>query len=311
MNIKTITSVDGVNTVDFGSAASRFYWFKNIGTTTVYVSGDPDITAGGDGVAELAAGGSVCIETLGGKVYILGAGKVQIHNTGDKFCPFKSAPVSSGGGVIIPLNVVEPGSYWAKDYGCDGFDPVNVSNMYKKLYEQLTGELPDVTDDNGNIIPDAVTNSDNDAFADYLSHISFGADGGSVTSHGLDGDTEFKFEVYVIKIIYADGSVAYSTSVKLTTRNLVTGQENVKNTNGYSSRAGEPAHRVKITDVSVSSSAVNIKFDFINGSTGDVINYQTVQATVGSVGGTSFRGEKDWGSSVTQNSEPSEIKDYS
>lgn len=103
MNIKTITSVNGVNTVDFGSAASRFYWFKNIGTTTVYVSGDPDISAGGDGVAELAAGGSVCIETLGGKVYILGAGKVQIHNTGDKFCPFKSAPVSSGGGVNVKI----------------------------------------------------------------------------------------------------------------------------------------------------------------------------------------------------------------
>lgn len=212
---------------------------------------------------------------------------------------------------IIPLNVAEPGSYWAKDYGCDGFDPVNVSNMYKKLYEQLTGDLPDVPDDNGNIIPDAVTNSDDDAFADYLSHISFGADGGSVTSHGLDGDTEFKFEVYVIKIIYTDGGVGYSTSVKLTTRNLVTGKEYVTNTDGYSSLAGKPAHRVKITDVSVSSFAVNIKFDFINGSTGDVINYKTVQATVGSVGGTSFRGEKDWGSSVTQNSEPSEIRDYS
>lgn len=109
MNIKTITSVDGVNTVDFGSAASRFYWFKNIGTTTVYVSGDPDITAGGDGVAELAAGGSVCIETLGGKVYILGAGKVQIHNTGDKFCPFRNAPVSSGGGVSVEIgNRIDP-----------------------------------------------------------------------------------------------------------------------------------------------------------------------------------------------------------
>ena len=98
MNIKTITSSDGVNAVDFGSAASRFYWFKNIGTTTVYVSGNDNITADGDGVAELTAGGSVCIETLGGKVYILGAGKVQIHNTGDKFCPFRNAPVAGGGG---------------------------------------------------------------------------------------------------------------------------------------------------------------------------------------------------------------------
>ena len=101
MNIKTITTTDGVNTVDFGSAASRFYWFRNIGTTTVYVSGNSDILAGGDGVAELPSGGSVCIETLGGKVYILGEGKVQIHNTGDKFCPFKLAPVSDGGGVAV------------------------------------------------------------------------------------------------------------------------------------------------------------------------------------------------------------------
>ena len=98
MNIKTVTTTDGVNTVDFGSAASRFYWFQNIGTTTIYVSGNSDISAGGDGVAELPSGGSVCIETLGGKVYILGEGKVQIHNAGDKFCPFRNAPVSGDGG---------------------------------------------------------------------------------------------------------------------------------------------------------------------------------------------------------------------
>ena len=104
MNIKTITTTDGVNTVDFGSAASRFYWFRNIGTTTVYVSGNSDISAGGDGVAELPSGGSVCIETLGGKVYILGEGKVQIHNTGDKFCPFHNAPVSGDGGKTVTVS---------------------------------------------------------------------------------------------------------------------------------------------------------------------------------------------------------------
>ena len=101
MNIKTITTIDGVNEVDFGSSASRFYWFQNLGTTTVHVSGNADIVAGADGVAELAAGDSVCIESLGGKVYVLGAGKVQIHNTGDKFCPFKNAPAQSGGGTTV------------------------------------------------------------------------------------------------------------------------------------------------------------------------------------------------------------------
>ncbi len=98
MNIKTITSTEGVNKVDFGSSASRFYWFHNIGTTAVHVSGKADIVAGGDGVAELAAGDSVCIETLGGKVYVLGEGKVEIHNTGDKFPPFRNAPAAGGGG---------------------------------------------------------------------------------------------------------------------------------------------------------------------------------------------------------------------
>lgn len=97
MNIKTITSTDGVNEVDFGSNASRFYWFKNLGATTVNVSANADITADADGTAELAAGDSVCIETLEGKVYVLGAGKVRIHNTGDKFCPFKIAPAVGGG----------------------------------------------------------------------------------------------------------------------------------------------------------------------------------------------------------------------
>ena len=99
MDIKTITSTEGVNEVDFGSGASRFYWFQNIGTTTVHVSANADIVAGADGVAELAAGGVTCIETTEGKVYVLGAGKVQIHNVGDKFCPvFKRAPAQSGGG---------------------------------------------------------------------------------------------------------------------------------------------------------------------------------------------------------------------
>ena len=105
MNIKTITTTEGVNEVDFGSSASRFYWFRNIGTTAVHVSGNADIVAGSDGVAELAAGDSVCIEALGGKVYVLGAGKVEIHNTGDKFSPFRNAPVAgSGGGDTVTVS---------------------------------------------------------------------------------------------------------------------------------------------------------------------------------------------------------------
>ncbi|MDD6991285.1 MAG: hypothetical protein PUI48_05610 [Oscillospiraceae bacterium] len=97
MNIKTITTVDGVNVVDFGSAASRFYWIENLGSTTVYVSGNENIVPDGDNVKVLSAGCSTMVENLGGKVYILGAGKFQITNQGDKFPPFRNAPVADGG----------------------------------------------------------------------------------------------------------------------------------------------------------------------------------------------------------------------
>ena len=128
MNIKTITSTEGVNEVDFGSNASRFYWFQNIGTTAVHVSGNADIVAGADGVAELAAGDSVCIETLGGKVYVLGAGKVQIHNTGDKFCPFKNAPAQSGGGTIDAYTKTESDAKYAQKTDIPTSLPANGGN---------------------------------------------------------------------------------------------------------------------------------------------------------------------------------------
>ena len=128
MNIKTITSTDGVNEVDFGSNASRFYWFRNVGTTAVHVSGNADITAGSDGVAELAAGDSVCIETLGGKVYVLGAGKVQIHNTGDKFCPFKNAPAQSGGEAVDAYTKTESDAKYAQKTDIPSSLPANGGN---------------------------------------------------------------------------------------------------------------------------------------------------------------------------------------
>ena len=125
MNIKTITTTDGVNTVDFGSAASRFYWFRNIGTAAVYVSGNSDISAGGDGVAELPSGDSVCIEAMGGKVYVLGAGKVQIHNTGDKFCPFKNAPVAGGGEAVDAYTKSESDAKYAQKTDIPSSLPAN------------------------------------------------------------------------------------------------------------------------------------------------------------------------------------------
>lgn len=95
MNIKTVTTVSGVNTVDFGNTADKFYWVKNIGDTTVYVSANLNIAAGADGVAELAAGEVVLLEDYNSKVYVLGAGKVEIHEQDITDCPFKK--IAKGG----------------------------------------------------------------------------------------------------------------------------------------------------------------------------------------------------------------------
>lgn len=102
MQIKTITTVTGVNEIDFGNDGSQstahFYWLKNLGDSTLYVSANPNPIAEKDDVAELPAKGAVSVETDEGKIYILGAGKVEIHRTNSKFCPFDWQSSGSGGG---------------------------------------------------------------------------------------------------------------------------------------------------------------------------------------------------------------------
>ena len=107
MTIKTISTVDGINVVDFGNTVNKYYWFKNLGDATVYVSNKEDFKAGDDGVSELTAKGDITnIEATDGKVYILGTGKVEIHNTGSKLPPFKSAPVAGSGGGMIGFSAM-------------------------------------------------------------------------------------------------------------------------------------------------------------------------------------------------------------
>ena len=119
MTIKTITTVDGINVVDFGNTINEYYWFKNLGDTTIYVSNKEDFKAGDDGVSELTVKGDVTnIETHAGKVYILGSGKVEIHNTDSKLLPFKSAPVAGGGGgeVVYADNADKLDGHHASDF---------------------------------------------------------------------------------------------------------------------------------------------------------------------------------------------------
>lgn len=102
MQVKTITTAAGVNEIDFGNdnsqSTAHFYWLKNLGDSTLYVSANPNPIAEKDDVAELPAKGAVSVETDEGKIYVLGAGKVEIHRTNSKFCPFDWQSSGSGGG---------------------------------------------------------------------------------------------------------------------------------------------------------------------------------------------------------------------
>ena len=102
MQVKTITTAAGVNEIDFGNDSSQstahFYWLKNLGDSILYVSANPNPIAEKDDVAELPAKGAVSVETDEGKIYVLGAGKIEIHRTNSKFCPFEWASSGSGGG---------------------------------------------------------------------------------------------------------------------------------------------------------------------------------------------------------------------
>ena len=101
MKIKTVTTVGGVNPIYFGDYSPRFYWFKNLSDSTLYVSSNPNMIVGGNDVSELLPKSSTSIETTTGVVYVLGAGKVEIHDTDSKFCPFRGGTVVSGGGDSI------------------------------------------------------------------------------------------------------------------------------------------------------------------------------------------------------------------
>ena len=238
----------------------------------------------------------------------------------------------SGGSsaVIQPITITVNGKYEAPE-GTDGYNPINVSvpdrydegyqdgyadgysdasDIYQTIINQLNGDGNNVTDDEGNEITNAVV-TPSDALENYLTHLIFPSNGGSVTCQGLDGDTSFKFEVYVKKRIYSGGDITYSTNVHFTTINLKTGKEYVQTTNAYATVAGAPPHRIKITGCTVTTKSLNITFNWISGSTGETIAHGGVDTTVYTVGGTSFVGSKNIASTVTQNSEPSEIVDYS
>lgn len=239
----------------------------------------------------------------------------------DLFAASAMIMMSGGGGNIQPLSVVEPGIYHAEDYGYDGFDPVSVSDYYKRLYElylrlyeQSTVNAPDISDeiDEETVIdiPNAINSEDIEALNDLLTHMMFNPMGASVRVHGLGADTSFEFRKYVKKTIYANGNVIYSVSVHSTTKNLKTGKTYEHINTNYATHVGENPFNIKITGVTFMSPAIiNVNYDIIRPS-GEIVISNTEQGSCGSVNGTCFYKTGDFGTSYSQNSQPDETIDY-
>ena len=96
MTSKTIALSGAEIRADYSGGTNA--WLRNDGTTTVYASTAPGVTAGADGVVSIPAGQAAAIYGACGSVYLLGTGSVQLVGSDYTACPFKTSAQSGGSG---------------------------------------------------------------------------------------------------------------------------------------------------------------------------------------------------------------------
>lgn len=95
MTSKTISLTGAEIRADYSGGTNA--WLRNDGTTTVYASTAPGVTAGADGTVSIPAGQAAAIYGACGAVYLLGTtGSVQLVGSDYTACPFKTS-TSAGG----------------------------------------------------------------------------------------------------------------------------------------------------------------------------------------------------------------------
>ena len=96
MTSKTIALTGAEIRADYSGGTNA--WLRNDGTTPVYASTAPGVTAGADGVVSIPAGQAAAIYGACGSVYLLGTGSVQLVGSDYTACPFKTSAQSGGSG---------------------------------------------------------------------------------------------------------------------------------------------------------------------------------------------------------------------
>ena len=105
MTSKTITLTGAEIRADYSGGTNA--WLRNDGTTVVYASTTPGITAGADGVVSIPAGQAAAIYGTCGTVYLLGTGSVQLVWSDYTACPFKTSARGGSGADSVARAAIE------------------------------------------------------------------------------------------------------------------------------------------------------------------------------------------------------------
>lgn len=171
--------------------------------------------------------------------------------------------------VINPITITENGHYEAPE-GIDGYNPiiVNVPDRYdegyndakdlnQKIIEQLNGDLPPVTDENGNTIENAIVSDNPDYTNDILKNIVFSNGGGSVTVQNLSGDAKATFIVSRVIDDYGD-DVGVRVDVLIT--NTLTGATFLQNGGSVTSEVYGKNWNIRLDSVLFSDDMHRVSF---------------------------------------------------
>ena len=106
MTSKTIALTGAEIRADYSGGTNA--WLRNDGTTTVYASAAPGVTAGADGVVSIPAGQAAAIYGACGAVYLLGTtGSVQLVGSDYTACPFKTSARGGSGADSVARAAIE------------------------------------------------------------------------------------------------------------------------------------------------------------------------------------------------------------
>ncbi len=216
--------------------------------------------------------------------------------------------------VIIPITITKNGHYEAPE-GIDGYNPIDVNvpdrydegykdgykdakDLNQKIIEQLNGDLPPVTDDNGNTIENAIVSDNPDYTNDILKNIVFSNGGGSVTVQGLSGDAKATF---IVSRVIDENGVDAGVRLDVLITNTLTGATFLQHGDSQVNLIYGKNWNIRLDSVSFSDDMHHVSFQawYYDKTTGEDFRYFEIGGISSSVDAEKF-GTSDSQTAITQ-----------